>query len=279
MADSAFQSQYRDELIMGFERRMSLLGAVATKESIVSGNAAVIDVIDSGSAYAVTRGINGRIPARPDNNTQTTVTLQEWHDVVEKTRFNIFASQGNQRAAMQKTSMAVVNRKIDDLIIAALDTATNDTGAAATATLAKVMHAQTILGNNNVDISDEDNLFALVSPAFRAYLMQVTSFTSGDYVDVKPMVGPARKAWRWNGLNWIVHSGLTGGGTSSEKTYFFHRDAIAVAMDKDGLQSLVDYDGRHDYSWARTSIFMGAALLQNNGVVQVLHDGAAYAAT
>jgi hypothetical protein len=279
MADTAFQTQYRDELIAGFERSTSLLTAMTTRETVIKGNSAVFDIVDSGSATATTRGVNGRIPARGDNNTQVTATLTEWHDVVEKTEFNVFASQGNQRAVMQRTTMAVINRKMDDLIIAELDTATNDTGAAATGSLAKVVHAQTILGNNNVDISDEDNLFAVVSPAFRAYLLQTAGFASGDYVDVKPMVGPARKMFRWMGFNWVVHSGLTGVGTSSEKTYFFHRNALGLAVDTKGIQSPVGYDERHAFSWARCSVVLGAKLLQNSGVVQVLHDGAAYVAT
>lgn len=279
MADSAFQTQYRQELIQGFERHASLLTATATRESVIKGNQAVFDVVDSGSAAAVTRGINGRIPSRGDNNTQVTITLAEWHDVVEKTDFNIFASQGNQKLAMQRTTMAVINRKMDDLMVAALDTATNDTGAATTATLSKVMHAQTILGNLDVDISDEENLFAVVTPAFRGYLMQATTFSSGDYIDVKPMVGPARKMFRWNGFNWIVSSALTGKGTNAEKCYFFHRNALGLAVDTQGLQSPVGYDERHGFSWARCSTVLGAGVLQNNGIVQVLHDGSAYVAT
>ena len=67
-------------------------------------------------AIANTRGANGLITARSDDQSQPTATLSEWHDLVRKTKFNIFASQGNQRAIMQKTTMNVLNRKIDDLV-------------------------------------------------------------------------------------------------------------------------------------------------------------------
>lgn len=113
MAESAFQIQYRQELIAGFEQNQTLLRNTVTTEAVIKGNQAVFNVIDSGSAAAVTRGLNGLIPGRADNNTQNTATLKEWHDKAIKTGFNIFASQGDQRRAMQDTTTAVINRRID----------------------------------------------------------------------------------------------------------------------------------------------------------------------
>lgn len=283
MADSAFQKQYRQEFINGFEDRQSFLRSCTVQESVIKGNEAVFLVVDSGGAQAVTRGANGMIPARADNNNQFTATLREWHDLVRKTNFNVFASQGNQRSIMQQTSMGVVNRKTDDLIIQQLDTATNDTGVAQVASLDMVIYARTVLGNNFVDISDMDNLFALVSPAFDGYLMQIPEFSSADYVEVKPLTGPARKFKRWAGFNWLMHSRLTGsvgaGGTgASENCYFFHRNAIGCAVDKDDIDAATGYDDEQAYSYARTSLHIGAALLQNSGVVQAKHNGSNYVA-
>src|SRR5574343_95390 len=124
MADSAFQIQYRQEFIQAFEQHQSLLRDTVTTEAVIKGQQAVFLVAGSGSAAAVTRGTNGRIPARADSLTQTALTLQEWHDLVRKTGFNVFASQGNQRSIMQMTTMAVINRKIDELIINNLNTGT-----------------------------------------------------------------------------------------------------------------------------------------------------------
>ena len=140
MADTAFQKQYRQEFIAGFEDRQSVLRATTVQEAQIKGNEAIFLVADSGSATAQTRGVNGLLSARADNLTQNTCTLREWHDLVRKTSFNIFASQGDQRRIMQETTMSVVNRKMDDLIIAELDTMTNDTGSAQIATLDLVVH-------------------------------------------------------------------------------------------------------------------------------------------
>lgn len=279
MAETAYQTQYRQEFIAGFEVKQSLLRASVATEAVINGNTATFLVADSNGATAVTRGVNGLIPARADNLTQTSATLVEWHDKVRKTGFNVFASQGNQRRIMQETAMGVINRKVDADIIVQLDTATNDTGAAATGSLALVAKAQTILGNAEVLIEDEEAIFGLITPAFRAYLMQTTEFGSGDYVEVKPFAGPARRYFRWMGVNWIVHPNLTGVGTNAEKCYLFHRDAIGHAVNKDGMSVSVGYDEEDDYSFCRASIFMGSKLLQNDGIVQILHDGSAYVAS
>src|SRR4051812_8204500 len=110
MAETAFQIQYRQEFIAGFEQHKGLLRGSVTTEATIKGNVAPFLVEDSGGATAVTRGVNGMIPARADNLSQPTATLAEQHDLVRKTGFNVFASQGNQREIMQMTSRSVIER-------------------------------------------------------------------------------------------------------------------------------------------------------------------------
>lgn len=286
MAATAFQRQYRDEFIYGFEDRASILRATTVTETEVRGNEAIFLVADSGAASAITRGVDGLIPARADNQTQNTCTIIEYHDLVRKTEFNILSSQGNQRRLMQETSMSVINRRVDDSIIAELDTATNDTGTANTASLDMVTHALTILGNNFVDISDEDNLFGVISPAFQAYMLQTPEFASADYVEVKILNGPVRRFRRWMGVNWMVHPRLTGsvGANSSntgasEQCFLFHRNGIGSAVHKDGISTAVGFDDEQAYSFCRTTVHLGAKLLQNSGVVMMKHNGSAYQAS
>lgn len=277
MAATAFQTVYKQEYIHGFEVRQSLLRSSVTTAANVNGNTAVFLVADSGGATAVTRGVNGLIPARSDSLTQNSCTLAEYHDLPQRTQFNIMASQGDGRRIMQETSMGVINRTIDADIIAQLDTATNDTGTSATGSLALVAKSIAILGNADVPIQEEDNMFGLITPALYAYLMQVPAFTSADYVEVKPFSGPARQYRRWFGINWIMHPNLTGVGTSTEKCYIFHRNAIGHAVNKE-MDITAGFNDEQAYYYARASVHMGSKLLQNSGVVQVKHDGSAYVA-
>ncbi len=278
MADTAAQTQYRQEIIASFEEGMSWLRSTTVTEAVIKGNTAAFLVAGSGGATAVTRGLNGLIPARADEMTQASATLTEWHDLVRKTRFNIFQSQGDQRRLMQETTRKVLNRRIDADIITQLDTATTNTGAAQTASLALVMHALTLLGNAEVPTEEEDKMWGVVTPAFMAYLMQIPEFTSADYVEVKPMAGPSRRVRRWAGINWVKHPNLTGVGTAAEKCYLYHQDSVGSAFDTgEGLNTAIGYNEEQDYSYARATSFTGAKLLQQTGIVQIVHDGSAYA--
>lgn len=273
MAETAPVIQYRNELVAEFEVGTSWLRQTTVTEAVIKGNQATFLVAGSGGATATTRGINGLIPARADSNTQTTATLVEWHDLVRKTRFNIFQSQGDQRALMQTTTRKVLNRRLDADIIAQLDTATSNLGAATTMSLANIAKAKVTLGENEVPTEEMDKMWAVATPAVEGYLMQIPEFTKVDYVEMKYLTGPTRRTMRWAGFNWIFHPNLTGVGTSQEKCYFFHRDAIGSAFDSgEGLNVAIGYNDEQDYSYARASSFTGAKLLQQSGIVQFLHD-------
>lgn len=284
MADTAFQTQYRQEFVAGFEQHASLLRETVTTEAEIKGNTAVFLVADSGGAVAVTRGVNGLIPARADNLTQNSCVLSEWHDLVRKTGFNIFASQGNQRAIMQMTSMAVVNRKIDDQIVTELNSGTVTIGSSTT------IPDVSLFQNGRVKLSNasvpwDSRITLLCQPSFLAYMEQAPEFANAQYVDLRPYTGGDQNAswrdkpmaYRWRNCLIVEHPNLPGKGTSSEKSFLYHKTAVGQAADASGLKTAVGYNDEQDYSYARTTMYMGAKLLQNSGIVVITHDGSAYA--
>ena len=282
MADTAFQTQYRQEFIAGFEQRSSLLRDTVTTEAVIKGNTAVFLVADSGSATAVTRGVNGLIPARADNLTQNSCTLTEQHDLVRKTGFNVFGSQGNQRQMMQDTTMGVINRKIDSQITTELNTGTVTIGSSTTLpSVSLFMNGRVKLSNASVPW--DSNVTLLCQPSFVAYLEQAPEFSSADYVNLRPFAGQDAAwrdrpmAYRWRNCLVIEHPNLPGKGTSSEISFMYHKSAIGHAADTAGMQTPVGYDEEQDYSYARATMYMGAKLLQNAGVVVITADGSAYA--
>lgn len=279
MADSAFQRKYRQEFIAGFEKRTSLARRTVTTETEINGSECTFLVADSGSATAVTRGLNGDIPTRPDNLNQYTAPLKEWHDVPERSNFNIYASQGDGRRIMQQTSMGVVNRKIDSDIHSAADNGTNTltmTQTDAGTFLADCLDLVVTLSENNAidaGVEEEQEPYALITPGFRANLMTLPQFTSMDYINLKPFAGVSKsRAFNWMGVNWIVDTGLTGIGTTSATCYIYSRNAIGHACDSEKMTTLVGYDEKNDKSWARCSAYMGSKLLQNSGVVKITHN-------
>ena len=273
MGSSAFQTMYRDEYIAGFEKEQSLARRSVITETEINGNEATFLVADSGGAEAVTRGLNGDIPSRPDNLNQYVATLQEWHDKPVRTRFNIYASQGNGRAIMQRTSRGVINRKIDKDIHSALDNGTQTqtmTQTGKSAFLASLLQLKVTLGNND---ALGENPYALITDAFHANMMTLEQYTSVDFVSAKPFDGISTdRAFSWLGVNWILDTGLTGKGTATSTCYMYNRNAIGHACDMERLTTAAGYDEENDKSWARATAFMGSKLLQNSGVIKITHD-------
>lgn len=269
MADTAFQEKFRQEVIMGFEKSQSLLRRTVTIETEINGNQATFLVADSGGATAVTRGVNGDIPTRPDNLNQFTATLQEWHDVPERTRFNIYASQGDGRRIMQQTSMKVINRKIDSDIYAELDTATQTWGATKTAIVIDDI-INVVVQLHDAFATQDETPWAVITPRFHGWMMKFNEFTSTDFVNDKAWDGVDKgKAFSWNGINWLRDPGVPGTGTALATCYMFVKPSMGHACDIENIQTEVGYDRKNDKSWARCTTFMGSKLLQNTGVVKM----------
>ncbi len=283
MAETAFQKQFRQEYVAGFEQRQSLLRQSVTTEAVIKGNECEFLIADSGGATTTTRGPNGRIPSRGDNLDQITCQLTEEHDLVNKTGFNVFGSQGNQREIMQMTSQAVINRKTDEQIISELATGTQSTGAATTGSLSLATTALTILGNN--EVMYDGDITAVITPGFLAYLMRDDAFSSADYVKRQPLAGVGTSDkngqgyYEWMNVKWIVHPNLPNKGTNDERCFMYHRSAIGHGMNVSGIDTKVGYDEEQDYSYCRTSAYMGGKVLQNSGIVVMVHDGSAFASS
>ena len=174
----------------------------------------------------------------------------------------------------------MINRKRDEFIRNALDEATiswagsNATPASATASLAGITKAWTILRNN---YAGDGDIFAAITPAFHGYLMAMKEFVNHDYIQDKKFEGvPKHKAFSWWGINWIVDPDIEGVGTGVAKCYMYNRSAIGSAMHKEGMDAEVGYEAKHKRSWANLSVHMNAKLIQNNGVIRMHHDDTAY---
>ncbi len=142
-------------------------------------------------------------------------------------------------------------------------------------------------------VAGTHNVFAVISPAFLAYLMTIATFSSADFVTVKPAVNyPGWNAmdvktassmgqgwYEWLGVKWIVSNQIGDLGGSSERCFMYHRNAIGHAADANGMDVAIGYEDKQQLSWSRCSLYHEAKLLQNTGIVQMTHDGSAIVAS
>jgi len=280
MAVQAAITQFKKELILAYEQRKSLLSGACTKEAMANGYTVTWLVSGAGTQVATTRGQDGDIAYGVPSNTQVSASLVEAQAPQALTGFDVFASQGNQVELMKTNVMAIIRRAQDQIILTELANATQDWPTAGPLTVEAIAGSRAILGNAHVPISEEDNMFCVITPAAEAYLLQTTEFTNAQYRDVKPLEGGiAMKYRRWMGMNWIVADILPGIGTSAEIMYMFHRSAIGYAINMGEEKITAGYNEEQQRSWALATVYHQAKILQNTGIVKITHDGSAYVAT
>jgi hypothetical protein len=265
------QVQYRQEYVNSFERRQSYLRDHVTTEAVIKGDSAKFLVVGT-AAGMTTRGANGLIPSANRTDTQPTVTLRERHYLAQETSFDIFTGQSDRRRIMQEQGMVSANQEMDDQILTSLATASNTSSQSGALTFAKVVKSLAELWEGNVP--NDGQLCCLWTPMAWAALLGMAEFSNSDYIDGRPLAnGPEMR--RWLNATHIMHTALPGIGTNSATCYIFHKTAVGHAIAKDQIMTNIGYNGEHDYSWARHSIFHGSTLLLDAGVLKYTHDDTA----
>ncbi len=279
MAVQAAITQFRQETVAQFEQKVSRLRGSTTPEMMKQGLTATFLVSGSNGDTATTRGANGDISYGGPQNSQVNIVLKERHAAKELTGFDVFASQGDQAGGLKRMVQNIMRRDVDLSILAALAAATQDWGTG-TFDLKTVQGAVAILGNNQVDIDEEENMFGVVSPSAWAYMLGISEFANAQYVKIQPFATGAWQMYRrWAGINWIQSPLVTGVGTASELCYIYHRAALGWAGNLTEEKVYAGFEEKQGKSWARAELYHEAGLLQNSGVIKVTHDGSEFVAT
>lgn len=271
--------KYRREFIGAFNVGVSLLADRFTSESMDMGRSVVFDVTAVGGRMQA-RSIDGRIPRTSVSDTQVTCTLNETVKKFEVTDFEAFTSQSDERAKMNHRIMESVNQELDYTILNELANAsTTATGSGAAITLALFTSVMAELGVASVPNGPTD-LTWIVSPHFEAKLLNLTAYTSADFVPTKPLetggnaYGGQRKIRNFLGCGMIVHPNLPGAGTSSCTTYLVHRRALGVAAPTSQIKYSAGYDDQDHYHYCSATLKSAAKILQNSGIRKFVHTDA-----
>lgn len=267
------QILYRDEYVAAFEVRQSYLRDTVTTEAMVKGNSAIFLVTGRADTMKE-RGVDGLIPAANEIDSQITINLKEMHHRATQTGWDIFTGQSDRRRILQERGMKAANKEIDDTILAALDgtTTTYNGGSAVTLTYGRLVDILSELYEAEVD--NDGAITCVWSPKQYARILTFAQATSIDYVDRKPLLdGP--QPFRFLGATHIMHPRVPGVGGATAKGFVFHKNAIGHAIDTAGIKTDIGFNGEHDYSYARHSLFHGARILQNSGVIEITNDDTA----
>jgi hypothetical protein len=177
----------------------------------------------------------------------------------------------------------MVGRTFDDVIIAALFAAANDSagnanahpaasqlGSAVTApSFDLVRLVREVVGEKEVD-PDEEVFFA-ISPNFVSALLNDAKATSFDYANAKALMNGA-VVQGWMGFTWIVTNRLTKpvvGPPAQVYAAAYTRDAMGLLLLSDATTDVGKDPGTWFDTVVQTSVDIGAVRIQDEKVLRV----------
>lgn len=264
---------YVEEFKVDYEREKSLLQKCTMPATLVKADTVVWEVVDQTDA-AQEKTRDGKIPVSNLDFSRVTASPKREYKKYQIDDFDAFKHNSNVRSMQNRKAVAACHRAIDQLIFDQLDTATtvvNSGSAISFSTYANILAWISTIENNDVP-SNDGKLWGVVTPTQLRQMMRINEFTSADYIGDRKLENglPADGGYyRWLGVNWFSHTGLTGKGTSTASNFLFHTTAL-------GHQTLGDpdaYVGWNDeddfwFNWAKVS--HAAKLCLQNGVVKAV---------
>lgn len=263
--DVAFVKEYDAQVHHAYQRRGSkLLGAVRRKTNV---RASTVRFQKIGKGTAGSKDRNGDVPIMNPLHEYVDVTLVDKYagqyiDNLDEIKTNI-----REREIVADEGAWAVGRVTDDQIIEQLDATTNDsqiTGASAMSKTRAQLATQTLDDN---DCPDDGMRFGLVAPKQWYQLMNITEFSSKDFVESPIFPTGGRAFIEWLGVKWLKHTALTGVG----KWFMWHANAIGHASGMD-VTSVINYVPQKDSHLAMSKMSMGAILIDANGVIEAACD-------
>ena len=200
------------------------------------------------------------------------LTMQDWHasdysDIFAQAEINF-----DEKMELVKTSAMSIGRRMDQMVIDALDasgTANVIANGGTNFTYAKLREAISDLHANN---AGDNGIYAMTSAPGEDQLMSENQLTSSDFVNSRVIENGGLAGLKLAGVNWMVIGNMTEGGitTAANVAQCYVWDKMAVGM---GIG--IDFRTEINYipeklSYLVSSLFKANAVaIDPLGIVQV----------
>ena len=235
--DQAFIKQYEAKVHLVFQRTGSYLKNTVRFRPNVLGSTVTFQKIATG--VATTKARHGTITPMNQTHTAHEATLVDfyagdWVDKLDEAKINI-----DERDALAVSGAFALGRKVDsqiDTLLAAADT----DNVAITVTSEGAVRAGLLQMAANLyanDVPNDGQVFGALSPVMWSRALAVKEFSSADWISTNGLpftqgIPTGGRFKDWMGVKWVMHSGLTGGGTTVANSYVWHKMSIGYGSGK-----------------------------------------------
>lgn len=281
---TAFIQQYESEVKYLFQRQGGILRPTVRLKNGVVGTSTTFQKIGKGTASVKARA--GVIVPMNQDHTALACTLADfyagdWVDKLDEAKTNI-----DERMAIAQGGAWALGRKVDDQIITELGNTSQSAVSWTVTSQAAIRNSainmvQALFAN---DVPNDGQIYAAVSAKTWAFLMTVDEFKRSDYLgsNVGPdglpyqSGAPVMRFKNWMGVNWALHTGVAGAGTSSCVPLMWHKQSIGYATgafpgnsaESDTVAADITWHGDRAAYFINHMMSGGAKLIDDTGVIK-----------
>ena len=266
--DQVFVKQFEADVHLAYQQMGTKLRSTIRSKSGVVGTSTTFQKV--GKGIASTKSRHGIVPVMNLNHTPVECTLQDyyagdWVDALDELKTNV-----DERRVVASAGAYALGRKTDELIINAMNSATQYVGDYSTGlTKALIMAALEKLNSN--DVPDDGRRFAVVGVHQWNELLAMDEFVSADYVgNATPLVDGCESR-KWLGVNWILCNALPLANTDDRDCFIYHASSIGHACGQE-VKTDITWHGERAAHFISNSMSQGAVLIDGEGIVRLKCD-------
>ncbi len=261
--NQSFVKQFEAEVHLAYQQMGTKLRSTVRSKSNVVGLSTTFQKIGKGTA--TTKSRHGLVSVMNIDHEPVECILQDyyagdWVDALDEIKTNI-----DERRVVASAGAYALGRKTDELIIGALDNATNEVGDYSTGLTKKLILSAVEQLNAN-DVPDDGRRFAVVGVRQWNELLSMEEFVSSDYVGDTPLVS-GFETKKWLGLIWVLHNGLPE-TEGNRDCFIYHSSAIGHACGQE-VKSDISWNGERAAHFVCNSMSQGSVLIDAAGIVRI----------
>ena len=263
--DNVFVKQFEADVHLAYQQMGTKLRSTVRSKSGVVGASTTFQKIGRGTASTKSR--HGIVPVMNLNHEPVECMLQDyyagdWVDALDELKTNV-----DERRVVASAGAYALGRKTDELIISAMNNATNSVGDYS-GVLTKALILSAVEKLNANDVPDDGRRFAVVRVQQWNELLGIDEFVSADYIgDDLPLVsGGASK--KWLGITWLLHNALPAPATTKRDCFIYHASCIGHACGQE-VKTDISWHGERAAHFISNSMSQGAVLIDNVGIVRI----------
>jgi|TARA_R110002126_G_scaffold13118_1_gene55958 hypothetical protein len=264
--ENSFIKQFEEEVHQAYQRQGSKLRGAVRTVSNVKGASTTFQKV--GKGVASTKSSHGMVPVMNLDHSSIECILEDyyagdWVDRLDELKLNT-----DERMIIANAGAYALGRKTDELIINALDTASDNAIAdgGLGLTKEKVLTAFELLGEN--DVPDDGQRYAVIGWKQWSDLLAIDEFSSADYIGPDALPWKGTQAKEWLGTVFIPHSGLPIDGTGVRSCFWFHKTAVGHASGTD-VNTDISWHGDRAAHFVNNMMSQGTSLIDQSGIVKI----------